>query len=389
MVINLENEKLVESIIFGNQFEKYQAEKEEILVDIMKEQLKANERNQNIKKLYRLSNLEISKLNKLIDVPFIPVNMFKDFNLITCEETEVARVLNSSATTTGSPSVIYLDKATSRRQSQALISTLKSYLGANRRPMLIIDSSDVNSKSDKLTARGAAVRGLCSFGKDICYAMKKDELDSRDLKIDIDKIIEFQDKYKETEILVYGFTYIIWSKFVKTLKDSGIKLALPNMKLLHSGGWKKLTSEKVSKEEFEETTAEFFGTRPENIIDFYGMVEQVGVVFIDCPCGYKHVPDFAEVIIRDINTMEEVAFNKTGIIEVMSILGSSYPSQAILTEDMGELMGVDDCKCGRKGKYFRFKSRVLKSETRGCGDTFAEREAEHDKLLLAGWRIQE
>ena len=388
-MISLENEKLVESIIFGDQFEKPQAEKEKILLDIIKKQLEANEKNKNIKKLYGSNKLEISKLNSLIDVPFIPVNMFKDFDLITCEENEVARVLNSSATTTGNPSKIYLDKATSRRQSQALISTLKSFLGTKRRPMLIIDNSDVNDRSDKLTARGAAVRGLCSFGKDVCYAMKKEDLDSTDLRIDLDKVMEFQDKYKDDDILVYGFTYIIWSKFVKTLRDSGIRLNLPNMKLLHSGGWKKLTSQSVGKEEFSEITAEVFGTKPENIIDFYGMVEQVGVVFIDCPYGYKHVPDFAEVIIRDVNTMEEEGFNKTGIIEVMSILGSSYPSQAILTEDMGELAGVDDCKCGRKGKYFKFKSRVSKSETRGCGDTFAEREADHDELLPAGWRIPE
>lgn len=47
--------------------------------------------------------------------------------------------------------------------------------------------------------------------------------------------------------------------------------------------------------------------------------------------------------------------------------------QAILTEDIGEFVGIDDCKCGRKGKYFKFKDRVDKSETRGCGDTFAEK----------------
>jgi len=367
----MENEKLVESIILEDQFEISQIEKEKNLINIMKYQLKANEKNENIRKLYRTNNLEINKLNSLTDVPFIPVNMFKEFSLITCEEHKVTRVLNSSATTTGKPSRIYLDKLTSIRQSQALISTLKSYLGVKRKPMLIIDSSDVNSKTDMLSARGAAVRGLCTFGKDICYAMEKE---GSDLKIDINRVMEFQEMYKDTEILVYGFTYIIWSKFVKTLKDRGIKLNLPNMKLLHSGGWKKLTSQKVDKKEFSEITAEVFGTAPDNIIDFYGMVEQVGVVFIDCPCGYKHVPDFAEVIIRDVNTLEEVGFNKTGIIEVMSILGSSYPSQAILTEDIGELIGVDDCKCGRLGKYFKFKSRVLKSETRGCGDTFAERE---------------
>ena len=103
------------------------------------------------------------------------------------------------------------------------------------------------------------------------------------------------------------------------------------------------------------------------------MVEQVWVVFIDCEYGYKHVPDFGEIIIRDFLTLKEVEKGKCGLIEVMSGLASSYPGQAILTEDIGEFIGIDDCKCGRKGKYFKFKDRVEKSVTRGCGDTFAEK----------------
>jgi long-chain acyl-CoA synthetase len=370
----LGNNDLLESVIFADQFQKPQAEKEKILTAIIREQLEANEKNENIKKLYSSWNFRASDFSRLEDVPFIPVSMFKDFDLITCEQEDVARVLNSSATTTGKPSRIYLDRDTSRRQSQALATTLKSYLGVKRRPMLIIDSSEVNSREDTLTARGAAVRGICTFGRDICYALKKGSRSSTDLELDLDRILEFQEKHRDEEILVYGFTYIIWSRFVQELRSRGITLSMPNMKLLHSGGWKKLGLQSVGKREFDEATAEVFGTEPESIIDFYGMVEQVGVVFIDCPCGNKHVPDFAEVIIRDVNTLEEVKPGGTGMIEVMSALGTSYPSQAILTEDMGQLVGVDNCGCGRKGKYFRFRSRVQKAEIRGCGDTFAERE---------------
>ena len=130
----------------------------------------------------------------------------------------------------------------------------------------------------------------------------------------------------------------------------------------------------MEKSVFSETVAQIFNTNAANVIDFYGMVEQVGVVFIDCQYGHKHVPNFADIIIRDIQTLEQVKIGGTGLIEVMSILGSSYPSQAILTEDIGEFIGVDDCPCGRCGKYFRFKSRVDKAEIRGCGDTFAERQ---------------
>jgi hypothetical protein len=67
-----------------------------------------------------------------------------------------------------------------------------------------------------------------------------------------------------------------------------------------------------------------------------------------------------------------VAPGETGIIEVVSVLPTSYPGQAILTEDQGRLLGVDDCPCGRRGTYFRFTRRIEQAEIRGCGDTFAQ-----------------
>ena len=36
----------------------------------------------------------------------------------------------------------------------------------------------------------------------------------------------------------------------------------------------------------------------------------------------------------------------------------SYPGHALLTEDLGTILGEDDCACGRKGKYFSISGRV-------------------------------
>jgi hypothetical protein len=367
----MEKLELIDDLVLKEQFNMKQQKKEKLLLNIILSQLEHNMANPNIKTMYDKLGIDINSIRTLEEVPYIPVNMFKYFDLRICKMDQVVRVLNSSATTTGIPSKIYLDKKTSVRQTQGLISTLQSFLGGSRRPMLIIDSADSNKRGDTITARGAAIRGVSTFGNKIIYVMDKE---NGELKINMDRLLEFERMYKEQEILVYGFTYILWSKFLKVLKQEGVKLDMPKLKLLHSGGWKKLISEKVEKKVFSETVAKIFNTNPSNVIDFYGMVEQVGVVFVDCEYGHKHVPNFAEVIIRDIQTLEEVKVGESGLIEVMSVLGSSYPSQAILTEDIGQLIGVDDCPCGRCGKYFRFKSRVDKAEIRGCGDTFAEKE---------------
>ena len=43
----------------------------------------------------------------------------------------------------------------------------------------------------------------------------------------------------------------------------------------------------------------------------------------------------------------------------------------MLTEDEGVIEGIDDCPCGRKGKYFRVLGRLKNAEIRGCSDTYA------------------
>ena len=52
----------------------------------------------------------------------------------------------------------------------------------------------------------------------------------------------------------------------------------------------------------------------------------------------------------------------------MSLLPLSYPGHNLLTEDMGVIRGIDNCKCGIKGKYFSVIGRVPDSELRGCSD---------------------
>ncbi len=368
----MDKEQLIKSIIAADQFKIPQKEKEAMLLPIFKEQLKGQVKNsEHLKSFYQKFNLNIDGLKTIEDIPPIPVNMFKKFELITCKKEDIIRTLHSSATTTGIPSKIFLDKTTSFRQTRSFISIIKNFIGKERKPLLIIDTEDVNkAKAATITARGAAIRAIANFSNKKEYIL---DLKNGDLEVNFQKLDNFCKQFRDEEILVYGFTYIIWSRFYKILKEQNMILDFPRVKILHSGGWKKLIEQKVDKKTFNFEISKLFNTNPKNVIDYYGMVEQVGVVFVDCEEGWKHVPDFAELIIRNLYTMESNGPKKPGLIEVMSILPSSYPGQALLTEDLGEIIGIDDCPCGRKGKYFTFKSRVEKAELRGCGDTFAER----------------
>ena len=136
--------------------------------------------------------------------------------------------------------------------------------------------------------------------------------------------------------------------------------------LIHGGGWKKLEKEKISNLQFKKILKNKIKIR--HVYNYYGMVEQTGSIFFESKkCGYFHTTLFSDIIIRDKN-FNTLPKNKEGIIQLLSLLPKSYPGQNILTEDIGKILGEDDCVCGLKGKYFLVKGRIKESEVRGCSD---------------------
>ena len=305
---------------------------------------------------------------RLEQVPYIHVSAFKSHELRSVPVEKIVRVVTSSATTSGTPSRIHVDKPTSFRQGKALAATLQDVLGKSRRPYLVIDAAESNAAGASLSARGAAIRGLLPFASEVAYAL---DADGANLVPNEERIATFFAKNADRSPLLFGFTYIVWSvALAKLTRSFG---PAPGAMLLHSGGWKKLTEIAVSKETFAKKASQVFGMPANHVLDFYGMAEQIGVIFIDCTEGHKHPPDFADVLLRNPLTLERVGPGEAGLIEVLSALPSSYPGQALLTDDVGVLVGEDGCPCGRRGRHFRIRSRVEKAEVRGCGDTFAQK----------------
>jgi phenylacetate-coenzyme A ligase PaaK-like adenylate-forming protein len=170
-------------------------------------------------------------------------------------------------------------------------------------------------------------------------------------------------------VLIFGFTLMVWQHFIQPLIASGRSNLLPQTLLFHSGGWKKLQDQAVSNDTFKATVRQALGEQVA-IHNFYGMVEQIGSVFVECEHGHLHAPSYADVIIRDQETLAEQDVGEIGLIQVLSFIPTSYPGHSILTEDLGRLLGEDNCPCGRKGRYFEVLGRLPKTEVRGCSDVF-------------------
>ena len=97
------------------------------------------------------------------------------------------------------------------------------------------------------------------------------------------------------------------------------------------------------------------------------MIEQTGSVFLECERGFFHCSIFSDILIRNAN-LNPCELNEVGLIQSLSLLPTSYPGHNILTEDMGKIIGNNDCKCGKGGKYFSIIGRVPNTELRGCSD---------------------
>ena len=321
--------------------------------------------SESYKKMMDAIGYKINEENCYTKLPFLPVRLFKIFDLLSVKKKEVIKTMTSSGTSGQAVSRIYLDKNTASNQTKVLTKIVSSFIGKKRMPMIILDSESVIKDRKLFSARGAGILGFSMFGSRRIYALDEN------MNLRLDALSQFLEKYKNENIFMYGFTFIIWQHFYKQIIEKKIKLDLSDAILIHGGGWKKLLSESISSEDFKKRLNNVCGIK--NIHDYYGMVEQTGSIYMECEKGHLHASIFSDIIIRRPSDFSIAEIGEKGIIQVLSILAYSYPGHSLLTEDEGILLGEDDCPCGRKGKYFKIVGRLKNAEIRGCSDTYEQK----------------
>lgn len=308
-------------------------------------------------------NYNVDKVNSYYDIPFYPVRMFKEVDLMSIRKEDIFKTMTSSGTTGQAVSKIYLDKETAIIQQKVMIKILSDYLGKHRIPMLVIDSRDVLKNRSLFSARGAAIIGLNIISSKTTFALNSD------MSLNIDVVKQFMEENKGKKFLIFGFTFMVWQHFYKELKKIDEKLDMSEAYLMTGGGWKKLESEAITRENFKKAFEELCGIR--HFLDHYGMVEQTGCIYAECEYGHLHASIYSDVIPRRYTDFSPCEIGEKGIIQVVSVLPHSYPGHSLLTEDEGVILGEDDCPCGRKGKYIKILGRIKSAELRGCSDTYA------------------
>lgn len=299
------------------------------------------------------------------DIPFFPVRMFKEYDLLSIDCRDVFKTMTSSGTTGQKVSKIFVDKETALMQQKVMTRILSDYWGKKRLPLLVVDTPAVMKDRKMFSARGAAIIGLSVVSRETVYVLNDD------MSLNLDVLKAFLAKYRGERFVIFGFTFMVWQHLYQELLKADERFDMSEAFLMTGGGWKKLETEAVSMEQFKKCLNEVCGLI--HFLDHYGMVEQTGCIYAECECGNLHASIYSDVIIRDYRDFSVCPNGQKGIIQVVSALPHSYPGHSLLTEDEGVILGEDDCPCGRKGKYIRILGRLKDAELRGCSDTYADK----------------
>lgn len=305
-------------------------------------------------------DLDLKKLKNIENLPFLHVNNFKENNLYSIKKNDIYKILNSSGTTNQNLSKIYLDKINAKNQIVALKKILHSVLGEDRLPMLIFEQNPNLIDKNKFGAKVAAILGFSIFGKNHTFAINSKN------EIDYNSLNNFLKKFSNQKFLIFGFTSSIYEYLIKKLNKKKISIFFNKGILLHGGGWKKLEKVKINNFDFKKKLQKKL--KISTVINYYGVVEQTGSIFLECEkCNCFHNNVFNDIIIRD-DKLNISKINQRGIVQILSILPTSYPGNSILLEDEGYLIDVKNKNCPNSGKSFKIVGRIPKAEVRGCSD---------------------
>jgi len=356
--------------IFDRDVFKYDLEeKDKCLLDFIRSTSNHHYKNNIlIKSIFDSYDLNPSEI-EISNLPYLTSSIFKSDLLLSINEKNIFREINSSSTSSGSPSRIGLDKFNNENWSISLKKILLSRLGNKKFSILFLDTDNFLSKDSVINARNSMSKSFLFLANNFETCLKQRSTDI--LEIDMHKVKNFFHNNKNSEILIFGFTYILYKYFLSKFHDNQFKDL--KITIVHAGGWKKLNSEKVSNDQLIDRCNKIFNLNQEDVIDLYGFSEQGGILYPDCSHGRKHLPFWSDLLVRDPKTLEISKNEKPGLLQFITPIQTSYPGFSILTEDIGYVFN-DKCKCGLTSKSFKVIGRSQnETEQRGCGDIMSSK----------------
>lgn len=279
-------------------------------------------------------NLSPASVKKVVDIPFLPIEFFKN-KVILAQGNSSEKIFTSSGTTGSVPSKHHVAKLNIYERSfntafdnvygdptkYCILALLPSYL--EREDSSLVYMVDALCKRSENAHSGFYMNNL--------YALTK-------------QLMHQEETSKKT--LLIGVSYALLDLVEKN------KFQLQNTTVLETGGMKGRRKELV-KDELHEILMDGFGVK--SIHSEYGMTELLSQAYSQGN-GVFNCPPWMKVLIRDTEDALTLTTGKTGGINIID-LANIYSCSFIATQDLGEL-----CPNGS----FKILGRFDNSDIRGC-----------------------
>ncbi|HYB96121.1 MAG TPA: hypothetical protein VEC39_14200 [Vicinamibacterales bacterium] len=291
------------------------------------------------------------------ELPYLHVGTFKHRDWRTAGPGLTHQRTLTSSSTTGIASRVVLDAKSGALQSASTASILRAMIGGEQRPLVILDHATALRQRGEVSARVTAALALQPLASSIHFVGGE--------PIDWQQVVA---ACRASErVIVYGITWLLWTAWGAADLPNEVRamLSTRQVQFVHSGGWKRLERLEVGREQFDQALLAIAGPGS-SVLDFYGLAEQVGVIYPLCGAGFRHVPRWAAVVVRDPWTQQPL-LRQPGMLQLLNPLAWGAPYHSVLTEDLGRVVD-GPCPCGFGGQRFELLGRLPRAEVRGCGN---------------------
>ena len=318
-----------------------------------------------------LCTKDIKSVEDCGKIPAIPAQFFKYHEILSVNKEDI-EVHATSSGTQGQKSQIFLDGKSIKLGTKMAIKAMKyhglfSFIPTNYL-MLGYEPKSGNEMGNVKVALGMT---RFAPAKEKVFALRA--IGDR-YEIDYFGIVSALKRFNRQKlpVRIIGFPSYLYM-FLKMMKDSGMKPLKLNKRslVLTGGGWKKFDDIMIDKKELYPMVEEFLGIPFKNCRDFYSAVEH-SVAYPECENHHMHVPIWSRVIIRDVKSLEPLAFDQPGFLSFISPLVSSVPISSIVMGDMAVLRDGKECGCGIDTPYFEILGRAGTVKARSCAISASE-----------------
>jgi hypothetical protein len=296
------------------------------------------------------------------DIPAIPTDAFKDFELSCLPKPDRSRVFHSSGTTEQRPSRHYHNAESLALYEASLLAWFEAHLlgpgGCGLKWLMLTPSAKSAPHSSLAHMLDTAARKF--GGRDWMFAGRAAADGAWDLDVEA-TIHEMRLAAAESRPVLLIGTAFNFVHLLDALQREDARIRLPEgSRAMETGGYKGRSRAMPRGELHAQITARL-GLRPELIISEYGMSELSSQAYDRAhgdPAGSSRTfrfPPWARVRIVSPETGREAGEGETGLIQVFD-LANVFSVMAVQTSDLGV----------RRGRGFELIGRAQLTEPRGC-----------------------